>query len=219
MRHSRDIDDLRADVAANCRVLLALAEKQGLRALVTETVRDAEYQKMLAKKGYAAAGAVTPSFHAEHAGLAFDICKNEAGHEYDDPAFFVKMGNLGKKVGFSWGGDWRSFPDRPHFQWDAGGTYTSAMVRARRYPPPMPRFEEEEMTQQEFNERMETYLKTLAQQQPAHWSAEARAWAEAAGLIAGDETGNRQYRSFLTREQLAVLLHRYAKLTGQTKNE
>lgn len=219
MRHSRDIDDLRADVAANCRVLLALAEKQGLRALVTETVRDAEYQKMLAKKGYAAAGAVTPSFHADHAGLAFDICKNEAGHEYDDPAFFVKMGNLGKKVGFSWGGDWRSFPDRPHFQWDAGGTYTSAMVRARRYPPPMPRFEEEEMTQQEFNERMETFLKTLAQQQPAHWSAEARAWAEAAGLIAGDETGNRQYRSFLTREQLAVLLHRYAKLTGQTKNE
>ena len=101
MRHSRDIDDLRADVAANCRVLLALAEKQGLRALVTETVRDAEYQKMLAKKGYAAAGAVTPSFHADHAGLAFDICKNEAGHEYDDPAFFVKMGNLGKKVAFS----------------------------------------------------------------------------------------------------------------------
>ncbi len=219
MRHSRDIDDLRADVAANCRSLIALAEREGLRALVTETVRDAEYQKMLAKKGYAAAGAVTPSFHADHAGLAFDICKNEAGHEYDDPAFFVKMGNLGKKVGFSWGGDWRSFPDRPHFQWDAGGTYTSAMVRARRYPPPMPRFEEEEMTQQEFNERMETYLKTLAQQQPAHWSAEARAWAEAAGLIAGDETGNRQYRSFLTREQLAVLLHRYAKLTGQTKNE
>ena len=219
MRHSRDIDDLRADVAANCRVLLALAEKQGLRALVTETVRDGEYQRMLAEKGYAAKGAVVPSFHADHAGLAFDICKNEAGHEYDDPAFFVKMGNLGKKVGFSWGGDWRSFPDRPHFQWDAGGTYTSAMVRARRYPPPMPRFEEEEMTQQEFNERMETYLKTLAQQQPAHWSAEARAWAEAAGLIAGDETGNRQYRSFLTREQLAVLLHRYAKLTGQTKNE
>ena len=219
MRHSRDIDDLRADVAANCRSLIALAEREGLHALVTETVRDAEYQRMLAEKGYAAKGAVVPSFHADHAGLAFDICKNEAGHEYDDPAFFVKMGNLGKKVGFSWGGDWRSFPDRPHFQWDAGGTYTSAVVRARRYPPPMPRFEEEEMTQQEFNERMEAYLKALAQRDPADWSAEARAWAEKTGLIAGDETGNKQYRSFLTREQLAVLLHRYAKLTGQTKNE
>ena len=217
MRHSRDIDDLRADVAANCRALIALAEREGLHALVTETVRDGEYQKMLAKKGYAAAGAVTPSFHADHAGLAFDICKNEKGHAYDDPAFFARMGELGKRVGFSWGGDWRSFPDRPHFQWDAGGAYTGAMVRARHYPPPMPRFEEEEMTQQEFNERMEAYLKALAQRAPADWSAEARAWAEKTGLIAGDETGNKQYRGFLTREQFAVLLHRYARLTGEEK--
>ena len=92
MRHSRDIDDLRADVAANCRTMIALAEREGLRVLVTETVRDAAYQRMLAEKGYAAKGAVTPSFHAEHAGLAFDICKNEVGHEYDDPAFLRGWG-------------------------------------------------------------------------------------------------------------------------------
>lgn len=79
MRHSRDIDDLRADVAENCRTMIALAEREGLRVLVTETVRDGAYQKMLAEKGYAAAGAVTPSFHAEHAGLAFDVCKMRQG--------------------------------------------------------------------------------------------------------------------------------------------
>ena len=163
----------------------------------------------LAEKGYAAKGAVTPSFHAEHAGLAFDICKNEAGHEYDDPAFFIRVGEIGKMLGFSWGGDWGSFPDRPHFQWDAGATYTSAMIRAKRYPPPMPRYEEEEMTQQQFDAMMENYLKRLAQQTPAGWSAEARAWAEKNGLIAGDEAGNKQYRSFLTREQMAVLMQRY----------
>ena len=44
-------------------------------------------------------------------------------------------------------------------------------------------------------------------------------WAEKTGLIAGDETGNKQYRSFLTREQFAVLLHRYARLTGEEKSE
>ena len=135
MRHSRSISDLRADVAENCRALLMLAEREGLSVLVTETVRDAAYQRMLAEKGYAAKGAVTPSFHAEHAGLAFDICKNEAGHEYDDPAFFIRVGEIGKMLGFSWGGDWGSFPDRPHFQWDAGATYTSAMIRAKRYLP------------------------------------------------------------------------------------
>ena len=209
MRHSRSISDLRADVAENCRALLRLAEREGLSVLVTETVRDAEYQRMLAEKGYAAKGAVTPSFHAEHAGLAFDICKNEAGHEYDDPAFFIRVGEIGKMLGFSWGGDWGSFPDRPHFQWDAGATYTSAMIRAKRYPPPMPRYEEEEMTQQQFDAMMENYLKRLAQQTPAGWSAEARAWAEKNGLIAGDEAGNKQYRSFLTREQMAVLMQRY----------
>lgn len=214
MRHSRDIGDLRADVAENCRALLALAEKRGLRALVTETVRDDAYQKMLAEKGYAAKGTVTPSFHAEHAGLAFDICKNEKGHEYDDPVFFERMGALGKKVGFSWGGDWKGFPDRPHFQWDANGAYTGVMVRARRYPPLMPRFKEEEMTQQEFNERIEAYFRSLAQREPAPWSAEARAWAEQTGLIAGDETGNKQYKSFLTREQLVVLLRRFAQKNG-----
>lgn len=213
MRHSRDIDDLRADVAANCRSLIALAEREGLHALVTETVRDSEYQKMLAKKGYAAAGAVTPSFHADHAGLAFDICKNEEDHAYDDPAFFARMGELGKKVGFSWGGDWRSFPDRPHFQWDGGGKYTSSMVRAGRYPPPMPRFEEEEtMTQEQFNTLMEGYWRSLAQREPADWSAEAREWAEKNGLIVGDGNGNKQYRSFVTREQLAVFLKRLREL-------
>ena len=163
----------------------------------------------LTEKGYAAKGAVTPSFHAEHAGLAFDICKNEVGHEYDDPAFFARVGEIGKMIGFSWGGDWGKFPDRPHFQWDAGGSYTSAMIRAKRYPPPMPRYEEEEMTQQQFDAMMENYLKRLAQQTPASWSAEARAWAEKNGLIAGDEAGNKQYRSFLTREQMAVLMQRY----------
>ncbi len=212
MRHSRDIGALRADVAENCRRLLALAGREGLRAMVTETVRDTAYQRWLAENGYAAAGAVTPSFHGENAGLAFDICKNEKGHEYDDPAFFERMGALGKRVGFTWGGEWRSFPDRPHFQWDAGGTYTGAMVRAGRYPPPMPPYEEEEMTQEQFNAMMEEYLRQRAAREGAAWSAGAREWAERTGLITGDETGNRQYRSFVTREQLAVLLQRFAAM-------
>ena len=110
MRHSRSIGDLRADVAANCRTLLALAGREGLSVLVTETVRDAEYQRMLAEKGYAARGAVTPSFHADHAGLAFDICKNEAGHEYDDPAFLSGSAGSGKRSDFPGAGTGRAFP-------------------------------------------------------------------------------------------------------------
>lgn len=154
-----------------------LAEREGLSVLVTETVRDAEYQRMLAEKGYAAKGAVTPSFHAEHAGLAFDICKNEAGHEYDDYAFFIRVGEIGKMLGFSWGRRLGELSRPAAFSVGRGRHVHSAMIRAKRYPPPMPRYEEEEMTQQQFDAMMENYLKRLAQQTPAGWDAEARAWA------------------------------------------
>lgn len=213
MLHSRDIDALRPDVAENCRALLARAAARGLPVLVTETVRDAEYQRYLAEQGYAAKSATVPSFHSVAAGLAFDVCKNVRGHEYDDAAFFEAVGKLGKEMGFTWGGDWRNFPDRPHFQWDDGGRYSSAMVRAGRYPPEMPRFEEDEtVTQEQFNTLMEGYLAALAEREPSEWSAEARAWGEGNGLIAGDGSGRKQYRAFVTREQLMVFLKRFAEL-------
>ena len=147
MLRSRDISLLRADVAANCRLFVEECKKQGLPVLVTETVRDLEYQASLYAKGRTAPGSIvtnqkTPSFHSDKAGLAFDICKNVKGHEYDDLAFFNRCGEIGKKIGFSWGGDWLSLQDKPHFQWDNHGTYTAAMVRAGKLPPSMPVYKE-----------------------------------------------------------------------------
>lgn len=151
MLNSRDIDKLRADVADNCRVFLAICKEEGLPVLVTQTVRDAEYQAALYAQGRTKPGSIvtnqkTPSFHSEKAGLAFDICKNVKGHEYDDLAFFNRCGEIGQKVGFSWGGDWLSLQDKPHFQWDAGGKYTAAMVRAGKLPPAMPKYVEVKKT-------------------------------------------------------------------------
>ena len=163
MLNSRDIDKLRADVAANCRVFLDLCKAEGLPVLVTQTVRDLEYQASLYAQGRTKPGKIvtnqkTPSFHSDKAGLAFDICKNVKGHEYDDLAFFNRCGEIGKKIGFSWGGDWTSIPDKPHFQWDAGGKYTAAMVRAGKLPPAMPVYKEvqEEMTKEEAKRVLKT---------------------------------------------------------------
>lgn len=147
---SRDIDRLRADVAANCRLFVAECQAQGLPVLVTETVRDLEYQASLYAKGRTAPGSIvtnqkTPSFHWDKVALAFDIAKNVKGHEYDDAEFFRKCGAIGKKMGFTWGGDWTSLPDKPHFQWDAHGKYTAAMVRAGNLPPAMPFYQAQEV--------------------------------------------------------------------------
>ena len=149
MLNSRDISLLRSDVAANCRIWIRLCSAQGLNVLVTQTVRDAEYQEYLYAQGRTRPGSIitngkTPTFHWDKAGLAFDFCKNVKGHEYDDAEFFRKAGAVAKKMGFSWGGDWKSFVDNPHIQWDAHGTYTNSMILAGRMPPSMPLYEEDE---------------------------------------------------------------------------
>lgn len=136
MLNSRNIDDLRSDVAANCLVWQKLCRQARLPVLVTGTVRDEEYQLYCYSIG--TSKAKVPSFHSVKAGLAFDFCKNIKGHEYDDLAFFDKAAAIAKSMGFDWGGDWKSFPDRPHIQWSDGGRYTSAMIRAGKYPPVMP---------------------------------------------------------------------------------
>lgn len=147
MLKSRDIFRLRPDVAANCRAFIQRCAAEGLPVLVVETVRDLEYQASLYAQGRTKPGKIvtnqkTPSFHWDKVGLAFDICKNVKGHEYDDADFFRRCGAIGKEMGFTWGGDWKSLPDKPHFQWDDGGRYTAAMVRKGQLPRMMPLYKE-----------------------------------------------------------------------------
>ena len=75
---------------------------------------------------------------------------------------------------------------------------------------------EDEVTQEQFNQMMGVYLKGLAGQEPADWSQEARDWAEENGILYGNEKGEKQYKSFCTREQMVQFLHRLAKLEGKT---
>lgn len=148
MLNSREIDRLRPDVAYNCRKWLELCKTNGLNVLITQTVRDREYQEYLYAQGRTRPGSIitngrTPTFHADTAGLAFDFCKNVKGHEYDDNAFFHKAAALAKGMGFSWGGDWKSFVDMPHIQWDEGGKWTSSMIIAGNLPGEMPLWDEQ----------------------------------------------------------------------------
>jgi len=143
MYNSRNVDELRADVAANCHIFLRLCKEAGLKVLVTGTVRDAEYQRSCYKRG--TSKSKVPTFHAVGVGLAFDICKNVKGHEYDDKAFFYRCAEIGERMGFEWGGRWKSIVDMPHFQWSgAGHGYSSADIIAGRLPPPMPLYTEKE---------------------------------------------------------------------------
>ena len=70
--------------------------------------------------------------------------------------------------------------------------------------------EEKTMTQERFDIMMENYLARRGELLPGDWSQEARQWAEENGLIRGDKTGEKRYKSFCTREELAMILYRMA---------
>ena len=199
MFRSSELRYLRADVRVNCEKFLALCKEAGLNVKVTETVRDDEYQRYLAANGYAAKTATVPTFHSVKAGLAFDICKNVKGHEYDDAAFFAQCGQIGKQAGFSWGGDWKSFPDRPHFQWDAHGKYTGSMILAGKYPPEM----EEYMDQATFNKMADAYLAQLRTKTVSTWAKDD--WEKAKKDKITDGTAP---QGLITRQEVVTMINR-----------
>lgn len=225
MLNSRDISRLRDDVEVNCRRWVERCKAAGLNVLVTQTVRDKEYQEYLYAQGRTRPGSIvtngrTPTFHADTAGLAFDFCKNIKGHEYDDTEFFKKAAAIAKEMGFSWGGDWKSFVDMPHIQWDNGGEWTSKMILAGRLPPAMPLWgenkEDDDMDVDRFKELFREMRKELQDNDGGAYSAEAREWAVNNGLVAGgsSEEFNGMWEDFLTREQFVTVLFRFAQMMG-----
>ena len=199
MFHSRELKYLREDVRANCEVFLELCKEAGLKVLVTETVRDDEYQRYLVANGYASKNATRPTFHSAKAGLAFDICKNVKGQEYSDSSFFTKCGRIAKQVGFSWGGDWKSFVDKPHIQWDANGKYTGSMILSGKYPPTM----EEYMNQATFNKMMETYLAQKRTESVSNWAKADWEKAKKAGITDGSAP-----QALITRQEVVTMIER-----------
>ena len=71
--------------------------------------------------------------------------------------------------------------------------------------------EEETMDQATFDKLMDNWLQRQGAAAPSEWSQEARTWAEENGIINGNDKGQKMYRSFCTREQLAVILFRIVK--------
>ena len=79
--------------------------------------------------------------------------------------------------------------------------------------------EDEDMTQEKFNEMMNVYLKGLQDNDCGQWSADGRNFVIDKGLFVGNGTTvngepNYMWGSFLTREQFAVVMKRFAELNG-----
>ena len=67
------------------------------------------------------------------------------------------------------------------------------------------------LTDEQILELANRLTEVLGKQPPSDWSEDARQWAEDEGYIKGDENGDKQYKAWVTREQMAVFMQRLAK--------
>lgn len=144
MINSRRIEDLHPVVRAACQQHIDRCAKAGITIILTSTLRDDEYQATLYAKGRTAPGGVVTNVKVTGAhglGLAYDVVPVVKGQAvWNDARMWKRIGDIGKQLGFVWGGDWKGFVDKPHFEMTQGLKF--ADLRAGKRPtwfnPPAP---------------------------------------------------------------------------------
>ena len=114
----KDLESLLPQAKRAAELFLKECEKEGLKVRITETYRTQARQNELYAQGRTKPGQiVTWTKNSRHTSKrAWDICQNIKGKEYDQSqGFFEKCGKVAKKLGITWGGEWKT-PDRPHFE-------------------------------------------------------------------------------------------------------
>lgn len=127
MINSRKIFDLHPEVASRCIMHKARCETElGIELLITSTYRDGESQNALYAQGRTAPGSIVTrarageSFHNYR--VAYDVVPLVDGKPVWDVSHPVwqEVGRIGKECGLEWAGDWKNFPEYPHFQYTRG---------------------------------------------------------------------------------------------------
>ena len=198
---------------------LKRCEAAGLSVKVTETYRTAAEQDALYAQGRETAGKIVTeakgsSYQSMHQwGVAFDVCRNVKGREYDDyDGFFTRVGEIGKTLDLFWGGDFKSFKDKPHFQMSEFSPDGTTKFLREKYGTPerfMATWEDEDMiTQEQFNQMYAKMMADLGAKPPRFTGATGEEFeaAKAAGVTDGTRP-----QAPATREEVALMAFRAAK--------
>lgn len=113
----RDVAELNPVAQTAIRLFFQECAKAGINVFVTETYRSQARQDYLYAQGRSRSGKiVTWTRSSRHTNrLAWDIAVCTPNALYDTIAL-NKAGAIARKLGITWGGDWKSTPDKPHFE-------------------------------------------------------------------------------------------------------
>jgi peptidoglycan L-alanyl-D-glutamate endopeptidase CwlK len=132
---SRRLEDLHPSVADKAQQLVKLAEAQDIEILVTSTLRPFEEHADLFAICRTKPGDIVTNAKAGESwhnfGLAFDVVPLVNGKVVWDNPFWNRIGELGKQAGLVWGGDFKSFKDKPHFEFHPDLTLAEANQRRK----------------------------------------------------------------------------------------
>jgi len=121
---------LKPEFREKVKKLLTKAKKEGIELRVTSTYRDCDEQNELYAQGRTKPGKIVTNAicgkSAHNYKVAVDLVEFKNGKPIWENPNWERIGQLGESVGLEWGGRWKSFKDRPHFQ-DLGGK-TVAML-------------------------------------------------------------------------------------------
>jgi hypothetical protein len=121
-RSEKMISELNPQFQPQVRKLLLQGLAEGLRPEIVEAFRTQSRQDELYEKG-----GVTQTRKSMHTGtgqpgtaLAVDIAQLDPKGQITynaTPGFWERMGEIGQSLGMTWGGSWKGFQDKPHFQY------------------------------------------------------------------------------------------------------
>jgi len=123
MLNSRKVEDL--DLAARnaCNLHIAGCRAIGIDLLVTSTWRDIEAQDALYAIGRTVQKERKPVTNARgghswhNFRVAWDVVPIQGGKAvWEDDTLWREIIRIGKECGAEAGAEWKTFPDRPHFQ-------------------------------------------------------------------------------------------------------
>lgn len=123
---SRNLSDLLPHVEIKANAFINECRMAGIEPLIYCTYRSYEEQEAEYAKGRTVKGSIVTNARGGESwhnwNRAFDCVPMENGRaQWNDIESYKKMGEIGKALGFEWGGDWK-MKDYPHFQWTDGKT-------------------------------------------------------------------------------------------------
>ena len=131
----RNIEKLHPKVRNKATEFINRVEKElGIKLRVTSTLRTfAEQDKLYAQGRTTKGGIVTNAKGGEsnhNFGTALDVVPIVNGQaDWKTTAdTWNKIAKVGKSLGFEWGGDWKSFVDKPHFEM----TFNNSLAQMRK---------------------------------------------------------------------------------------